>query len=1215
MNKQLMPKIVLIIVLIVLAGLALYPPSQKLKLGIDLNGGVSLIYQIDTFGLGEEEKRDLSSKMITVLQRRIDPANIQNLIWLPQGNSRFEIQIPLASADVQKKRAEYEAAEKKLLAKNISRAKVIQALSKPQAERTELFNAFSQGDPNRLPMLVNLAELYDKRTEFQSSRENLTKERDTAANAVTSAGMNLDQVKSEVVNLAKLDPNELAKSLKKFTDANDNIRVLEGYVKAYSQWAKVVDDLTELNPKYTDAINAVDNLNLTQEQLNLCLEMPINSQNRIERIAQLKKEFPDRKTEMTAVVVAYDNYSPDRGRLDDPKDLQRMLKGAGILEFRILPTLNPDYGLDADAMNTYVERLKEKGPQYASDNDYKWCEIENKNEWGAVDKKGYPAVVAQFGSKDYVLTSNKTDETILHTAGQEDWKLERSFPTTDSIGRRAIGLYFDIKGGKLFSNVTGKNIDKPLCILLDNIAISAPNIESRIGREGVITGSFTETQVQDMINKLNAGSLPARLIEQPISVNAIGPSIGEGNRNDGIRSGVYGLMAVVACMAGYYFVAGAIADVALLLNLLFTLAIMAGIKATFTLPGIAGFILTIGMSVDANVLIYERIREEQEKGSSLKVAIANGYHRAFSVIFDSNLTTILTALVLYWKASEEVKGFAIVLTLGIASSMFTALTVTRVIFDFLVNKKILKNNLFMLRLIRTPKINWMRLRPAFLTFSAILTIGGVILFLYRGQSKYDIEFTGGTNATIKLANNVNLTQQDIQAMIRAKLPAANVYGVGDSGKEFEITTTETNKITAIITSNQFGSQSAEQIKSVIENTQKSFSSQLTGLNVTKESANADKVSVSTSQMNQSVVKEILKKAFPQAELSPLQVDELVNDAILETFAGKLEIQENLQPTVVSEEKIDTEMIETHPELADFLGGIKLTCSIKREALVKDIERRITNLQFKPDTRDLKRYDYQILSSSLAPITDVNNPVNEFVYVSSDPEASIRQFSDVEWESFIKNEKTKIISATEQESTLPRVRQFDPSVGEEQKINTLIAIVLSLIALIAYIWFRFGNFRFGLGAIISLMHDTCCTLGAVSICVYIAGTAIGKFLMIDDFKFNITIIAAILTLLGYSINDTIVVYDRIRENRGKSHKLTSQLINDSINQTMSRTLLTGITTFVVVLIMYIFGGPGLRGFSYTILFGLIIGTYSSIAIAAPILLIGAKSEKEKDLVEK
>ena len=427
--------------------------------------------------------------------------------------------------------------------------------------------------------------------------------------------------------------------------------------------------------------------------------------------------------------------------------------------------------------------------------------------------------------------------------------------------------------------------------------------------------------------------------------------------------------------------------------------------------------------------------------------------------------------------------------------------------------------------------------------------------------------------------------------------------------------TETNKITVSVTSNQFSGQTAEQIKSIINNTQKSYASQLTGLTVTKDSASADKVTVSTSQMNQSVVKEILTKSFPKAELSPLQVDELVNNAILETFAGKLEIQQNLQPTIVSEEKIDAEMIEAHPELSNFLGGIKLTCSIKLPDSIKDIEQRISNLQFKPDTRELKRYDYEILSPTLAPITEPEKSVNEFVYVSADPEAGIRQLTDEEWTNFINNERTKILAATELESSLPRVRQFDPSVGSEQKRSTMIAIVLSLFSIVAYIWIRFGNLRYSFGAIVSLVHDTCITLGAITVCTYIAGTAIGKFLLIEDFKINLTIIAAILTLIGYSLNDTIVVFDRIRENRGKANKITPQLITDSINQTISRTIMTSFTTFIVILIMYIFGGPGIRGFSFAIGFGIIIGTYSSIAIAAPILLIGTKSEKEKDIVAK
>ena len=293
------------------------------------------------------------------------------------------------------------------------------------------------------------------------------------------------------------------------------------------------------------------------------------------------------------------------------------------------------------------------------------------------------------------------------------------------------------------------------------MAISAPNIHSRIYTNGQIMGTFTQTQVEDLVTKLNAGSLPARLIEQPISVKTIGPSIGADNLQKGLKSGLVGLVCVILFMLVYYTIGGCIADIALLLNILFLLAIMAGISATFTLPGIAGVILTIGMAVDANVLIFERIREEQAKGSSLAIAIKNGYERAFSAIFDSNVTTIMTAAILYWVASEEIKGFAITLILGLSSSLFTSLFVTRVIFDWLLKKKIIKDHLVFLHLVRKPNIDWMKALPVFLTISAFLTIGGVTLFFARDDSKnskYDIEFTGGTSVQINLVEGAKARQ-------------------------------------------------------------------------------------------------------------------------------------------------------------------------------------------------------------------------------------------------------------------------------------------------------------------------------------------------------------------------------------------------------------------------------------------------------------------------
>jgi SecD/SecF fusion protein len=259
-------------------------------------------------------------------------------------------------------------------------------------------------------------------------------------------------------------------------------------------------------------------------------------------------------------------------------------------------------------------------------------------------------------------------------------------------------------------------------------------------------------------------------------------------------------------------------------------------------------------------------------------------------------------------------------------------------------------------------------------------------------------------------------------------------------------------------------------------------------------------------------------------------------------------------------------------------------------------------------QNLNWYSYKILGSDLTTM-EPNQPVKSFVYLSVEPEAGFRELTEDEWAQFAKNETAKVMAATELETSLPRVTQINPSVGEEAKTRALVAIVLSLIAMLVYIWVRFGDLHFGFGAIITLFHDTCVTVGVVTACTYIAATTIGQKLLIGDFKIDLVMIGAFLTLLGYSINDTIVVYDRIRENRRKG-TLTPQIINNSINETLSRTLLTGTTTLLVLTVMYIFGGKGLRGFNFAMLFGIIEGTYSSIAISAPVLLFRIKAADAK-----
>ena len=1223
MDKNLIWKSVLIIVVVALMALNLYPPQETLKPGIDLAGGTSLIYEIDVTGLENREKRDLAQNMIPILLKRIDPTHVANIIMRPQGDTRIEIQLPVASMDTRNKRQAYEEALGSLEAENINLLKIRKMLTLDPDERTAEFDAFASDSDQRRDILATLVDIYDQRKGTQNQRDILIAEMDTVKAGLEKLNVEFDQLQYNFTAWAKSDANERKEAIEKWVEDNveedsatedalskkqiEVVTLIGDYLAYYHKYAPVVDDLTRpedgLNAQWNAAIKDLAQLNLSIDLVREVLEMPDKSVARAEKLEGFAEQFPNRNTLIAAVVAAYDNYRVVGGRLDDPEDLKRMLKGSGVLEFRILPT-----GEDGNAaeLQAKVAELAEKGPKLASDGRFMWCEIENPETWKA------QAITGTFGEKAYVLCGNQANEKMLHD-GEKKWKLKKARPTADQQGRRAIGFTFDDIAANKFFNITSNNIGKPLCILLDNQAISAPNINSAIRSQGVITGSFTQTEVSDMVNKLNAGSFPARLSEVPISEKTISATIGADNRDKGIKAGLYGMAAVIIFLLGYYLLSGAIADIALTLNILIVLGIMAMLQSTFTLPGIAGLILTIGMSVDANVLIFERIREEQKRGSTLKSAIANGYARAFRTIFDANITTFGVAGILYMAASEEIKGFAIVLMLGIISSMFTALFVTRVIFDGLTSSRLLTNQLAMpWEIGRKVNINWMALRPMFLIISAGLMVGGLSVFFTRNDtenSKYDIEFIGGTSVEIEFKNGSPFEgkQADVENAIRTALNnPVTVYAVGDTGRQFEISTTLTNKTTALLTFNS-GSNTPEAVSEMIRKASDESGKILSNLSVTNTQGN--QFEISTSRVNASLVEDVLTTAVGDAAaVSDIQVHEIVNDAVRETFKDYLAIRENLGLTVTADEKIE-ENAEDSALLADYLGGVKLTCTLEREITATELEERIRDLQFKPDTQNIDWYRYKILKSDLTE-PEPAEKLTDFIYVSAHPEAGYRDLDSNERASFVENEKTKLTGAASLETSLSRVTQIDPSIGNQAKQKALVAIILSLIAIVAYIWIRFGTARYGVAAIAALVHDVCITLGVVTACTYIAGTPLGNALGIQDFKINLAMVAAFLTIIGYSLNDTIVVFDRIRENRGKLSILTSEMISTSINQTLSRTLLTSFTTFMVVLVMYIWGGAGLRGFTFAMLVGIVVGTYSSIAIAAPILLLGQSKGGKK-----
>jgi len=1223
-----------IIVLVIFAAVELYPPSEKLKPGIDLAGGTSLIYEIDPTGLESREIDGLSQRLAPILLRRIDPGNIQNIIMRPQGDTRLEIQVPLASVDTYRKRDAYDKALNAIEIDNINLAIIKRTLTKEPNERARVFAELAADSNERKQILNDLASAYDARKTAQDKRDALKAELDTIAEKLEKVGVNKEMLVSIAPTWHTMDPNGQKLTLQSLiSDANDRDTKktdieqanqkrsqIEQYFEVYRQWGQVANELTKpetgLNAVYRQAEIKLKDFNLNTEVLAKVLEMPAKSFKRSEMIQQLKDSFPSKADQLDNLAKVFEEYRLVRGRIDGPEDVKRMLKGTGVLEFRILPKLD-DGRTNKDEMLTYVEALKTRGPKLASDSKYIWIQIENieDNAWRQTERN--QIVIGMFADKYYVLTSSQKGECLLRNTGKKPWKLEKAGSTIDQMGKRAISFTFDEVGASLFYDVTSNNLQRPLCIVLDDLAISAPNIRSAIRASGVIEGDYTQTEQMDMINKLNAGSLPARLVEPPISEKTIGASIGTENRDQGIRAGYISFLAVAAFMLIYYTLAGSIADAALFMNILFLLAIMALSRATFTLAGIGGIVLTIGMSVDANVLIYERIREEQEKGASLRIAIANGYNRAFLTIFDSNMTTIITALVLYMVASEEIKGFAITLILGLVANIFTAVLVTRLIFEYLIDKKILKNKLIMLRIIRTPKINWMGLRPYFITFSLILILGSCYIFYTRDDSKnskYDIEFTGGTSAQINLKQGseldhtavVSLIQKEGQRLNNPAITAATVYRIGPAGenRQYEITTTEINKTIADVTFNE-AKQTIGDVTSAIKVAQTGIYAKLTNLQVTQDKQNPAKFAIITSQLNRIAVANILSKAFGEkATISQPVVDEVVSNAIKQAFGDKLELQQNLQPKIVSTEKINDSQIELYPELADFLGGAKVTFSVSMPATIAEMEQRINNLRFKPDMQNLMWYKYKLFGPNL---TTTMDKISTFIYVSLEPEAGYRELSEEEWNTFTGNEQKKITTAASLETSLQRVTQIAPSVGQEAKTRALIAIVLSFLAIIIYVWFRFGTARYGIAGVIALVHDVTIAIGAVVASVYIADTAIGQKLLISDFKINLTTIAAFLTIIGYSINDTIVIYDRIRENRGKSFKITPELINDSINQTLSRGILTSFTVFLAVLIMYLWGGPGIRSFNFVMLIGVFISAYSTIAIAAPILILGKKTK--------
>jgi SecD/SecF fusion protein len=1149
MKQNLGSRFILILAAIVLAALCIY--FNGIRGGIDLSGGTSLVYQLNVPKNYHGSTSRLAQQVIAVLRKRVDPDNVYNLVWRVLTGDRIEIQMPLSSAKSRAAQKQYQTLVHQLESKNIQPSQIHAALAASGAQRQKEFMALAAGDKNRLALLQKLA----------------------AANAafnhvekLTAAYKNPLDVPTRLVQQLQAATKARSKALNAVLALNVNVQNLAGLFSS----------------DYTHPTPAIQ-----------------------KDIAAIIAAHPHRAGLIKKLQAAYVFLQKHSGGLNNPAELERLLRGSGVLDFRITYPMT-------NASIQALAQLKKRGPNRGfTPAGTAWYPIDARDGQDLIKMRGAPDyTIGRYEGKYYILLYTTPQKALSHGDGRQHWKVSRAELTTDpNSGEPVVDFTLDNAGGAYMGELTSHNIGQQMAILLDGKAITAPTIQSTIHSNGMITlggpsasqsVASIEKQGEILVQTLNAGSLPATLQSQPISVYTIGATLGADNLRAGLHSAIIAVIVVLLFMFTYYTITGAFADIALLLNLLLTLGVMALIHATFTLPGIAGVVLTLGMAVDANILINERIREELRKGASLWLAVKQGYDRVFWTIFDANLTTSLTSMVLIAVGSEDVKGFGVTLLIGLAVHMFTALFVTRTLMiaaiRFGVMKQIddlsvkeyfrdlftftwLKGRWPFMRVFTLANFDWIGKRYIFWVVSGCLIVGGIITFIARGNKKYDTEFNGGTQITLQLKPGVTMPVSQVRRRVEAigrKIPAlkalqhATVYSLGSRHNQFQI-------ITSIV--NPPG-------KSGIK-PGASSNTPVGQLSHALEVAFAKQIKVTR------------RLAFTDVGVSAKHISALINHGIVMpiTHNSLAEIAPGL-PNV---------------DVSDYRGGVAILLqNISPAESVHSMTERITSMSEEPDFANIEYRPFKVIplhyaTGSAAGRGASRRPaVTSAVVVAVDPNLPYDANSEAAiqaWSKKVAAPEWRIVrTALTTSGGLAGITSFAPQVAAEARLNAVASVLISLILIVIYVWLRFGGIRYGFGVIFSLVHDAVVAVAATVLAVFIHETAIGKFLLVDNFKINMTMIAAYLTIIGYSVNDTIVIFDRVRENRGRTKQpLTAKLVNDSINQCFGRTVWTTFTVFVVVLILYIFGGAGVHGFAYAMLIGVFTGAYSTLAIASPMLL--------------
>eukprot|EP00913_Durusdinium_trenchii_P023352 g21930.t1 len=884
-------------------------------------------------------------------------------------------------------------------------------------------------------------------------------------------------------------------------------------------------------------------------------EKPITSDLMNQMIGAVKRRLdPAGTEEITVRKVGSDRIEVIIPKADPAvvAEKKRLMTRLGTLEFALLAN-RQDHGEEIALANSQplARDIRRDGRIVAG-----WREVGVKPDGSPKD------VTADYG--DVVVRQSRTNKDIyefLVIFGAANRRvtgehLNNARPSQDENGRPAVSFTFNLAGANRFAKLTGENLPsseggfkRRLAILLDDRVHSAPSIISTISSNGQITGSFTQEEVQELTNVLNAGALVLEFrrneetnLPTPISEQTISPTLGADVQEKGKFAIIVAASAVVVFMLLYYLFAGVVADICLVINLILVMGAMAFIDAAFTLPGLAGIVLTIGMAVDANVLIFERIREEQNRGSSLRMSIQNGFSRAFTTIIDANLTTLITAVVLYMIGTDQVRGFAVTLFIGIVMSMFSALFVGRLIFDIWERKRWLKT-LKMNSVVGSTSWDFVSKKSIAAVVSVVIIVAGIAGVVTRGSDLLDIDFSGGTMVTFEFEKEQNVS--DIKAILEKNEILADGMSIEVLKQADEDESGEANRLFRL----RGKEQSENKFKQAIIDTLKKAGAE--------------------------------KYALRQVEIVSLSKDKIVPIDGPKKKDGAAAKKEPTAPTEYS---------GGHRVTLEFTdAGVKL--STFRDYVVRHL-RDIkpagddANTDVPKDSKYSKPQD--LFKVRGVAESEENSELDDSPRYQSIELTAKKNIDPDDLYLALANLKNELAASP----IFPEVNKFDSSVAGDMRQSAILALVFSLLAIVGYIWFRFKQATFGLAAVAALVHDVLVVLGIV---------ALAPYLGLEDFKLNLPMIAAFLTIVGYSLNDTIVVFDRVREVRGKNPAMTNEIVNTSLNQTLSRTILTSLTTFIVVGILFFAGGEGIHGFAFCLVLGVVVGTYSSIYVASPVLL--------------